>query len=253
MQTLFIGQQLIYCDVINSTNSYANEVLQQKNLIEGTVIYSFNQIKGRGQRGNNWESKPNKNLALSLILQPSFIAPSKQFYLSKIISLALADLMAYIIKKADKMLAVKIKWPNDIYINDKKVAGILIENNATQKSINHSIIGIGINVNQSKFNTANAVSIVNVIGEEYDLEELVKEVCSFIESYYLQLKSHKLEDIDKQYAQALYGINQWRYFEDNNGQFEGKIKGVSQIGELLLEDKSNNIKEFDLKQIKFLP
>ena len=124
MKTLFIGQNTIYLKSVDSTNSYASELLRQNNVPEGTLIYTFEQTKGRGQRGNSWESEPNKNIALSLVLHPSFLSADKQYLLSKITSLAVADLLAEMLESSAKENKVKIKWPNDIYISEKKIGGI---------------------------------------------------------------------------------------------------------------------------------
>src|SRR3569832_312153 len=145
MKTLFIGQNAIYVKSLASTNSYASDLLRQIELSEGSLIYTFEQEKGRGQRGNSWESEPNKNLTLSLVLHPRFLHPFQQFLLTKITSLAVADLMAEVLAFANKSHKIHIKWPNDIYVDDKKIAGILIENYLRENTIQHSVIGVGIN------------------------------------------------------------------------------------------------------------
>ena len=164
MKTLFIGQNSINLKSIDSTNSYASELLRQNAPLEGTMIYTFDQHNGRGQRGNTWYSQPNKNATLSYILYPTFLQIEKQFLLNKITCLAVADLMAEIIGHSkgltQKDKAVQIKWPNDIYVGNKKISGILIENTLRETSIRSSIVGIGININQTDFTDAiNATSL----------------------------------------------------------------------------------------------
>src|SRR3954463_7559651 len=109
MKTLFVGQNSFHIESLDSTNSYASEMLRQIAPADGTLIYTFRQLNGRGQRGNSWESEPNKNVALSLILQPRFLSPEKQFFLTKITSLAVSDVMAEMPGFSGN---VRIKWPN---------------------------------------------------------------------------------------------------------------------------------------------
>lgn len=252
METLFIGQNAIHLTAVDSTNSYASEMLRQMKPVEGTIIYTFEQYKGRGQRGNSWYSEPNKNIALSLILHPTFMKIDEQFLLTKIVSLAVSDLMAELIKNSDAK--VKIKWPNDIYINDKKIAGILIENTVVEKHIQNSVIGIGINVNQTNFNSDSGipVSLKLLTGTEFDLKQLISKLCGFLEARYLQLKAGKQEHLDHLYLQRLYRINEWKMYSANENIFEGRIHSVSKKGKLQIELHNTEIKEYDLKEITFL-
>src|SRR3569832_1308747 len=128
MKTLFIGQNAIYVKSLASTNSYASDLLRQIELSEGSLIYTFEQQKGRGQRGNSWESEPNKNVTLSLVLHPQFLEPSQQFLLTKITSLAVADLMAEILASIQHAHRIQIKRPNEKKKGEQKNARNLIEN-----------------------------------------------------------------------------------------------------------------------------
>ncbi len=253
MKTLFMGQNAIHLKSVDSTNSYATELLRQNSIPEGSLIYTFEQTNGRGQRGNYWESEPNKNIALSLILYPSFLNADKQYLLTKIISLAVADLMAEILEYSEKTGKVKIKWPNDIYIGAKKIGGILIENSWRENSIQNSVVGIGININQTQFKTTdNSISLALIASRQFDLMDIIEQLCAFIEARYLQLKANKLGNIDFAYLQRLYRLDTWNHFSSNNEMFEGKITGVSDSGKLQVFMKSNETKEFDLKEIVFI-
>jgi BirA family biotin operon repressor/biotin-[acetyl-CoA-carboxylase] ligase len=253
MKTLFVGQNTIHLKSVASTNSYASELLRQIKLSEGSVIYTNNQEKGRGQRGNRWESEPNKNVALSLVLYPTFLSAEKQFLLTKITSVAVADLMAEMLEGREKAQQISIKWPNDIYVNNQKIAGILIENNLRESSIQSTIIGIGVNVNQLVFSSdINATSLHLFANKEFDLMEVMERLCEFLEARYLQLKANKLEIIDADYIKSLYRLNEWANYRSNNEQFVGKIMGVSTIGKLLVELRNADVKEFDLKEITFV-
>ncbi len=253
MKTLFVGQNCIHLKSIDSTNSYASQLLGQIKPAEGTLIYTFDQQNGRGQRGNTWETEPNKNVASSFILYPSFLQASKQFSLNKIVSLAVADLMAELLKPSDKTSEIRIKWPNDIYVGSKKIAGILIENTLRENNIQNAIVGIGININQTAFNAdINATSMSLILNKEFDLMQVLEKLSEFIEARYLQLKSNKLESIDAAYLQNLYQLNELHNYTSHDQLFEGKIIGISAIGKLQVELKTNEIKEFDLKEIKFV-
>jgi BirA family biotin operon repressor/biotin-[acetyl-CoA-carboxylase] ligase len=254
MKTLFIGQNAIYVKSLASTNTYASELLRQIALSEGSLIYTFEQEKGRGQRGNAWESEPNKNVTLSLVLQPSFITSQHQFLLTKITALAVADLMAEILQTHGILHQIRIKWPNDIYVNDKKIAGILIENYLRETTIQQAIVGVGINVNQAVFQTApNAISLFSLLHQTTDLQHCIALFCECFEARYLQLKNNKLEQLNADYLSLLYRINEWSTYQTPGKQvFEGNIKGVSEIGKLQVELISGEIKEFDLKEIVFV-
>lgn len=251
MKTLFIGQHAVHLTTVDSTNSYASEMLRQNTPIEGTIIYTFDQTKGRGQRGNTWQGEPSKNVALSLILHPNFLDAKDQFLLTKITSLAVADLMAELLQKQENC-NVKIKWPNDIYVNDSKIGGILIENILTKNTIQNSIIGIGLNVNQTEFpKEINATSLKKISSKEFDLHETINRLCEFIEARYLQLKTNKLDNLNHSYLQRLYQLNEWKKYSVSGETFEGKIVSVSSSGKLQIELHSAEIKEYDLKEIVF--
>ena len=158
METLFIGSNIIFLPEVDSTNSYATELLKNVNIAEGTVIHTAHQTQGKGQRGNSWEAQIASNLTTSIVLKPSFLELKNQFFLYQITALACYDLMAELLNNSQ--YDIKIKWPNDILVNKKKIAGILIENVITHSTLNYSVIGIGINVNQLLFTDGiNATSL----------------------------------------------------------------------------------------------
>jgi len=252
MKTLFIGQNAVHLTAVDSTNSYASEMLRQNRPVEGTIIYTFEQTAGRGQRGNDWYGEPSKNVAFSLILYPTFLKADEQFLLTKMVSLAVADLMAEILK--NPIFTVRIKWPNDIYVHDHKIAGILIENTISDQSIVSTVIGIGLNINQLAFpgNTGNPTSVKLLTGEENDLNLIIERLCEFLEARYLQLKSGRRDQIDYAYLQNLYRLDEWKKYTSGNGEFEGMIRSVSPSGKLQIELHNAEIKEFDLKEIGFV-
>jgi BirA family transcriptional regulator, biotin operon repressor / biotin---[acetyl-CoA-carboxylase] ligase len=254
MKTLFIGQNAIYVKSLASTNTYASELLRQIALSEGSIIYTFEQEKGRGQRGNSWESEPNKNVTLSLVLYPHFLRPQNQFLLTKITALAVADLMAETLQPVGISHQISIKWPNDIYVNEKKIAGILIENFLRENAIQQAIVGVGINVNQTVFNQApNAIAITSLTHKTMDLQTCIALFCKHFETRYEQLKANKLQQLHEDYLRQLYRLHEWStYRTPTNQLFEGNIKGVSEMGKLQMELISGEVKEFDLKEVVFL-
>jgi BirA family biotin operon repressor/biotin-[acetyl-CoA-carboxylase] ligase len=243
--TLFVGKKLVYVPECHSTNTLAAELGQRGSVVEGTLVITSNQFSGRGQRGNQWISEPGKNLTFSLILKPSFLKPDQQFRLTQVISLAVAD---YTTKKTQGI--VKIKWPNDLLINSRKVCGILIENSISGETIQTSIVGVGINVNQTEFTGHNATSLKNEIGFDFDLQNELHEMLHCIEVRYLQLRDGKFEKISEDYLQNLYRIGEQHTFRIANEEKQGVIDGVDHRGRLIVSlDNSRNY--FDLKEISF--
>ncbi len=163
------------------------QLLQEKDLQEGTVVITREQAEGRGQRGNKWISEAGMNLTFTIVLYPHFLEPAKQFGLSQAVSLGISDHL----EKTLKGLKPRIKWPNDIYVNGGKISGILIENVLSGNKISFSLIGIGLNVNQTVFGEGvpNACSMRTLSGLEFDLEDCLSSLCACLERRYLQLKA----------------------------------------------------------------
>lgn len=247
--TLFIGQNLVKLSEIDSTNSYLKILLSNsKPLADGTVIMADHQYAGRGQQDNKWETEKGKNLTFSIYLKTTFLPLNQQFYLNKAISLGINDALKQIIGNN-----CKIKWPNDIYFEDKKLGGVLIENMAAGRHLKASIIGIGLNVNQINFTTNlnKAISISKILHQDYDLQLLLSQICKCIEARYLQLKTNKFDILDREYLQRLYRINETHAFEINGEMVFAKIVNVKADGklQLLINDEIQN---FDLKEVKFV-
>jgi BirA family biotin operon repressor/biotin-[acetyl-CoA-carboxylase] ligase len=251
MNTLFIGQKLIEFPSVASTNTYAAELLQRGDIEEGTVIFAHNQTNGRGQRGNKWEAEPDKNLILSVILKPTFISVSFQFELNKAVSLAVCDLINAFLAK-DKKPLLKIKWPNDIYMGNKKIGGILIENIVKGYQLAYSVIGIGLNINQEVFPDflLNPVSLTQITHIKYNLIELREQLCIHLENRYLQLKSN-LSNISENYLKMLFRFNERALYFYQGGKINARIIGVTNYGKLILETLDGNIMNCDFKEINF--
>lgn len=254
METLFIGKNLLFLTEVESTNTYAMEMLRNVNTIEGTVIYTDNQTKGRGQRGALWNSETARNITASVVLKPKFLPVEKSFYLSKIAALAVYDVLAEILPQSQ--YDIKIKWPNDILVDKKKIAGILIENTYQQNIIANSVIGIGINVNQTSFDESiiSATSMKLLINKSLERDKVLELLCQKLEKWYFKLKENKLPEIDLTYFEKLYGLNMLLRFLDKNEQvFSAQIKEVNLDGKLgLFIPESQKTEYFDIKELKWL-
>ena len=237
---------IIHYSTLESTNISAIEILSNSSPIEGTVISAEFQSKGRGQIGRFWHSLPKLNLLFSIILYPTFLNSRQQFVISQLVCIAL-------IKTLKNMgITAKIKWPNDIYIGDRKVAGILIQNQIQGKTIKSSVIGIGINVSQESFpnELPNPISLKNVLNKELNKDTLLKDIWMQIKLYYHKTAAGKIDLIVKEYHDAMYKIGEAQLLEAET-QFEGRIIGVNQIGQLLV-DVLGDTQAFDFREIKWI-
>jgi BirA family biotin operon repressor/biotin-[acetyl-CoA-carboxylase] ligase len=241
-----MGKNLVYVPECHSTNTLASELCQLTSAMEGTIVITDNQTKGRGQRGNSWLSDPHKNLTFSLIVLPTFLRPIDQFNLTIAISLALRDFLTHRISGD-----VNIKWPNDILINGKKVCGILIENTLSRDTIHYSIVGIGLNVNQDSFLLETATSMKAIALHDFNLSDEWSLLCEFLERRYLQLRAGRIEELKSDYLSCLFGKGELRRFIDATGETQGVIEGIDQQGKLLIDTQAG-IKTYDLKEIRFI-
>ncbi len=246
MGEIFQKGKFIKLNEVSSTNFYANSLPQDSP--EGTIVLAEFQTNGRGQGGNSWESEKGKNLTFSIILKPHFLKASGQFYISKVISLALADFVSLFIDN------VFIKWPNDIYAGDRKIGGILIENSIDGQYISQSIAGIGLNINQKKFtgNAPNPVSLNKLTNLEYDIEDLLDTLKDIIEYRYKMLKDREYKTIDENYVDFLYRFGQKASYKSQDEIFIGTITGVESTGELVISDEKGCCRNFNYKEVSFL-
>ena len=246
--TLFIGKVFNHYENLPSTNILALEMLGNEQISEGTVFSTFAQTDGRGQINNKWESEPQKNLSLSIVLKPEFLPVQKYFLLTQAIALGVYDFIRLYVSKE-----VWIKWPNDIYIGKEKIAGILIQNTIQANQFQYSVVGIGININQTVFKSdpPNPTSIFLQTGKEIPLWSCIEYLCKYLENRYLQLKSNQYDTLREDYHEVLYQINEWHFFEKENTRFEGKITRVLDDGFLQMETE-NGLELFNFKEVKFL-
>lgn len=229
-----------------------NDFLKQQNksdLVDGEVVCARSQENGRGQRGNTWETEPNKNLTFSFYLEPLDLNVNQQFSLNYFVSVGILECLKQLVDKPENIL---LKWPNDIYYGDKKIGGILIENNVKESKISHTIIGIGININQEQFNLRTATSLYIETRKEFSVEEvLAKMIHSLDISYNLFVKDFML--LKKEYLNHLLGYQKTRKYFNNLQDcfFDGEIVEVGDHG--LVKIRSGELLlEFGLKEISFV-
>lgn len=247
--TLFIGKNHIHCTELSSTNDKAIELLQD-NIPEGTVVTSLHQNNGRGQGGNVWQSESGKNVLFSVVLYPKFLQVQEQFYLTMSMALAVQKTIQHFIP--DK--CVQIKWANDILIQDKKISGMLIENQISGNRWHSAVVGIGINVNQSRFEPSiqhKTTSCILETNKETELFQWYEVLCEHIEQYYLKLRNNGSEHIKTEYTQNLAGYHEVRKFIVKNQVVQGIILGVDKQGKLAVQHE-NKVCYYAIKEIEWL-
>lgn len=216
---------------IDSTNSEASRLLSAGKIKGQTFVVADSQGRGKGRGDHSWSSEGGKNLLMSWIVQPAFLSVSAQFQLSKTVSLAITDLLVSF------GLSSSIKWPNDILCHGRKIAGILIENRIVGEQLQHSIIGIGLNINQRDFpdfSTA-ATSMSLEANDEFSLPEIESRLMDLLERGYGELEHKAQKSTDTRYLQRLYMLNETCRFSDGESVFIGTIRGVDEKGQLLVE------------------
>ena len=245
-KTLFIGKQLIYLPTCSSTNTVASDLLVKNSATEGCVVITDQQTAGRGQRGNTWEAEPDKNITLSVILKPVFLSTPQQFYITMCVSLAVRDTLQAVVPEI-----IKIKWPNDMVAGDKKLAGILIQNTISGSILQHSVVGIGLNVNQKIFQIERATSLAKLTNKEFNRVTITEKLLEQLEKRYLELRNGQLEKIKISYLQALYRYQSPHFYEINGEIIEGQIVGIDANGLLALQIKEQ-LQYFNFKEITYV-
>ncbi|MGH1337593.1 MAG: biotin--[acetyl-CoA-carboxylase] ligase [Aureispira sp.] len=249
--SLFVGKVAIYKANLDSTNAHAKQLLTKSNPIEGTAIYAGYQTAGRGQFGSSWQSSAKENVLLSIILYPKFLLVDQQFRLHQVVSLAVYDLLStYLLPTSD----LKVKWPNDIYYQNRKMGGILIENQLKGAYLESTVIGLGLNINQTTFppDLQHATSLQLQTGSSYDVIDFIGEFCWHLEQRYLQLRAQQETALEAEYLQLLYGYQEWRPFQNTQTgeHFRGKIIGLDPKGLLQVQQKTGT-RAYNFKELIF--
>ena len=236
-----IGKPFITLNSVDSTNNYAMQAIKDGAAKHGTAYFAFEQTAGKGQRNKQWLSVKGQNIMLSIVLDIKSLSVDRKFYLNVISALAVKNLF-------NKYTAeiIKIKWTNDIYYRDRKTAGILIENVIKGDKIIHSVVGFGININQTDFDAQlkNPVSLKQITGKEYDVIKLAKKLCSLFNEKYCQLIKGDLNALINEYNEYLYKKNELVTFKKSDALFKGRVINVDDAGRLIVETSHKEAFEF---------
>ncbi len=232
-----IGETEIKLTKTRSTNDFAEDLCIQGEAQEGTVVLTSFQEKGKGQIGKSWYSSPGKNLLCSIILEPTFLPIKSQFYLSMAISLAVRELVSIYCSHAK----VSVKWPNDIYCEGYKLAGILIQTILQGSKMRYAIVGIGLNINEKDFpnKVPNPTTLRIETGNEQNIDSVKKLLYQCISESYSMLKAGMYKQLRDLYLKHLYLRDTPSYFSKNGNTFKGTIKGITDTGQLIIDQEGS--------------
>ncbi|RHR82427.1 biotin--[acetyl-CoA-carboxylase] ligase [Odoribacter sp. AF15-53] len=232
-------------DELSSTNTEAERVGWGQ-LEDKMVILTYRQTRGRGQVGNHWECEPGKNISMTVVLRPEGLPAGWQFAVSMVIALGACDFVSRYVKNCT------VKWPNDIYVGDRKISGILIEHLIMGPYVGGSLCGIGVNINQEQFlsDAPNPVSLFQLTGEEIPLSRALEELLACIGKRYASILDY--EGLERDFLKVLYRGEGRYYWEDERGVFEASIRGINEYGQLVLEDVAGRERVYGFKEVKYL-
>ncbi len=245
--TKFTGKSIHFLPSCHSTNTEAGLLIRSKMAVNGLIVITNEQTAGRGQQGNSWHSEPQANLTFSLILYPEHLPIADSFYLNIVASLAIAKTLRHFLPEKK----ISVKWPNDIYIEDKKVCGILIENSLRGELVSSIVMGIGLNVNQTSFQLPAATSMMLECGQGFSLQQVLEHLGESIEAYYLMLIADNKEKLLVLYLESLYAFNTLHAYQDTEGDFMGYIRNVEHNGTIVIEKESGKISRYQFKEVRF--
>ena len=238
---------ITFIEETDSTNKALRERMATGQVDEGSVVVAGFQTAGRGQVGNVWESEAGKNLTFSVVLYPETVPANRQFVLSQLAALSVKEVLdAY----TDH---ITVKWPNDIYWKDKKICGMLIENDLCGKNIYATIIGIGINLNQLEFRSdaPNPVSLAQITGSVYDADDVLDRFLSILYKWYLRLLKGEEDVIRNKYREALYRRDGYYPFSDDDGGFAARIYDIEPTGHLVLQLQDGTLRRYAFKEVRY--
>jgi len=241
----------IHLSEVDSTNVEVRRRLEAgEPLPELTLVDADSQTQGRGQRGNSWESEAGQNLSFSLVCHPQFLKASEQFVLSQAIALAVAEAVNEVLETD----VCRVKWPNDIYIGNRKVSGTLIECDLRGSQIETCIIGTGVNVNQMVFRSdaPNPVSMAQVAGRTFDRETVLMEIVNRFAQYDETIRNGRADEVRQAYRQCLYRRTGFHRYADAQGEFLAEIADVEKTGHLILRKEDGELRRYEFKEVRFL-
>ena len=237
----------IHLPEIDSTNKYARAILSETPI---TLISTDYQTAGRGQRGNSWESQAGKNLLFTLSVSPVGIPATQQFAVCELISIAICDILKSYTED------IHIKWPNDIYYQDRKLCGILIEHDVEGSHLLRTIIGVGLNVNQTHFasDAPNPVSLHQILGHEVERESLLHAIAEHFSELFKQYSSSMLDRnaMHNRYTSLLYRRGIPSTYKDAQGEFIATLRDVRPDGSLILEDQQGTLHSYLFKEVSYI-
>ena len=231
------------------TLASTNDEAAKPDYREGDLVVAESQTKGRGQRGHSWESAQGQNLTFSLVLEPLFLPPERQFLLSEVVALSVVDALAAY------GIVARIKWTNDIYVGDKKIAGILIEHKLQGPSLARTVVGVGLNINQMEFSDElpNPISMRQVRNFDFEREQVLERLHYCLMQRYEQLRRGEEQALQEDYHERLYRLGALQWFALPSGRkFRGTIMGVRETGALCVEDEKRQRQEYLFKEIEFM-
>ncbi|MEO9485852.1 MAG: biotin--[acetyl-CoA-carboxylase] ligase [Ekhidna sp.] len=237
---------MVFLPQCHSTNDELIQMTRKYHEPEGTLVYTDDQQKGKGQRGNIWISEPEKNILMSVLLRPKFLLPVDQFYLNLVVGLSILDTL-----KSYLPGELHLKWPNDVYLNDKKISGVLIENNLKGNSLESAVVGIGINVNQRGYRINHATSFTLETNKEFERDGIIEELLCKLEKWYLKLKHGDKRNILHEYHRQLMWRGELHVFKANGIEFQGEIIGIDNQGRLSINE-NGSLRSFSIKEVEFI-
>ena len=242
---------------LGSTNQALLEAIEQdRHLPSGTVYLADDQTAGRGQAGNSWHSTPNANLTFSILLRPDQLAVSRLYGLTQVTALAITDALRQLLPPALRA-DLAIKWPNDLYHGDRKLAGILIQNGLRGDRVQWSVAGIGLNVNEADFPPAlagSATSLRLITGEEWDREGVLRTILEALPARWAQLQNEEYEALNRDYHGELYRMDRevWLLRSAARQKFRATVRGVDASGRLVLEHPDGSLEACELRSLQWL-
>ncbi|MEM9328643.1 MAG: biotin--[acetyl-CoA-carboxylase] ligase [Bacteroidota bacterium] len=248
-KTSFVGKNIIYLPDCHSTNSLLSQYVKDRKVKPGTIVFTDFQSAGKGQRGNQWQSRAAENLLFSVYIRPRRLEAKAQYLINLLTSLSVVRAIEEYHANISKL---EIKWPNDIYLTGKKLAGILIEAQLSGKSVEHVVIGVGLNVHQRSFGVANATSLD---AENYPIDrwELLESFALSLEQNLELLDNAAQNELRQAYLERMRWLNEPHQYQitESGELFEGEIAGIDDFGRLIIA-KDDGKQTFDIQQIKFM-
>lgn len=247
--------RFLHLDRVDSTNVYLQEMPESERI--SCVVYASGQTAGRGMGSNSWESTPDLNLTFSMGVDMSFMKASDQFLLSMGVPLGLVDVLDSILGTGGPASPgrLMVKWPNDLVFDARKLCGILISSTIRGADMGVSVIGVGLNVNQMKFQDwpTHPVSMKMILGHDVELEPLLHRLVEAVDRRVQQLRTEQgVAKVKRDYLERLFRYHQWGDYETKKGIVKLYIDGIDEFGRLIALDESGFTQVFDIKELRFV-